>query len=52
MKLAADPEVKEGFAKLGVIAVSSTPDAFRAFWRREMDKYAKLIKEANIKVNP
>ena len=52
VKLAADPEVKEGFAKLGVIAVSSTSEQFRAFWRREMDKYAKLIKEANIKVNP
>ena len=52
VKLAADPEVKEGFAKLGVIAVSSTPEEFRAFWRREMEKYAKLIKEANIKVNP
>ncbi len=51
-KLAADPEVKEGFAKLGVIAVASTPDQFRAFIRQEMDKYAKLIKEANIKVNP
>ena len=52
MKLAADLEVKEGFAKLGVIAVASTPEDFRAFWRREMDKYARLIKEANIKVNP
>ena len=51
-KLAADPEVKEGFAKLGVIAVASTPDEFRAFIRKEMDKYARLIKEANIKVNP
>ncbi|HET7366693.1 MAG TPA: tripartite tricarboxylate transporter substrate binding protein [Burkholderiales bacterium] len=52
VKLAADPEVKDGFAKLGVIAVASTPEEFRAFWRREMEKYAKLIKEANIKVNP
>jgi tripartite-type tricarboxylate transporter receptor subunit TctC len=51
-KLAADAEVKDGFAKLGVVAVSSTPDEFRGFIRREMDKYAKLIKEANIKVNP
>ena len=47
----ADKDVKEGFAKLGVVAVSSTPDEFRGFIRREMDKYAKLIKEANIKVN-
>jgi len=49
-KLAADAEVKDGFAKLGVIAVASTPDEFRGFIRQEMDKYGKLIKEANIKV--
>jgi tripartite-type tricarboxylate transporter receptor subunit TctC len=52
VKLAADTEVKEGFARLGVIAVASTPEDFRAFIHQEMDKYAKLIKEANIKVNP
>ena len=50
-KLAADADVKDGFAKLGVVAVSSTPEEFRGFIRKEMDKYAKLIKEANIKVN-
>ena len=52
VRLAGDPDVREGFAKLGVIAVASTPDEFRGFIRQEMDKYAKLIKEANIKVNP
>jgi tripartite-type tricarboxylate transporter receptor subunit TctC len=52
VKLAAEPELKEGFAKLGVIAVASSPEEFRAFIRKEMDKYARLIKEANIKVNP
>jgi tripartite-type tricarboxylate transporter receptor subunit TctC len=52
VKLAGEPDVKDGFAKLGVIAVSSTPEEFRGFIRREMDKYGKLIKEANIKVNP
>ena len=52
LKLAGDPDVKDGFAKLGVIAVASTPDEFRGFIRKEMDKYGKLIKEANIKVNP
>jgi len=51
-KLAADSEVKDGFAKLGVVAVATTPDEFHGFIRKEMDKYAKLIKEANIKVNP
>jgi tripartite-type tricarboxylate transporter receptor subunit TctC len=52
VKALADPEVKKRFADLGVDAVSSTPEQFSAFIRKEMDKYAKLIKEANIKVNP
>jgi tripartite-type tricarboxylate transporter receptor subunit TctC len=46
----ADPDVKKKFADLGVEAVSSTPAEFAGFIRNEMDKYAKLIKEANIKV--
>ena len=48
----ADPDVKKRFADLGVEAVSSSPSEFAAFIKAEMDKYAKLIKEANIKVNP
>jgi tripartite-type tricarboxylate transporter receptor subunit TctC len=51
VKLLADAEVKKRFADLGVDAVSSSPQEFAAFIRSEMDKYAKLIKEANIKVN-
>jgi tripartite-type tricarboxylate transporter receptor subunit TctC len=52
VKTLADPDVKKKFADLGVVAVSSTPEEFGRFIRTEMDKYAKLIKEANIKVNP
>ena len=52
VKTLADPEVKKRFADLGVDAVSSSPEQFSAFIRAEMDKYGKLIKEANIKVNP
>jgi len=52
VKLLADPEVKQKFADLGVIATSSSPEQFAAFMKSESDKYAKLIKEANIKVNP
>ena len=47
-----DADVKKRFADLGVEAVSSTPEQFAAFIRAEMDKYGRLIKEANIKVNP
>jgi tripartite-type tricarboxylate transporter receptor subunit TctC len=52
VKALADPDVKKRFADLGVEAVSSTPAEFATFIRSETDKYAKLIKEANIKVNP
>jgi tripartite-type tricarboxylate transporter receptor subunit TctC len=52
VKALADPDVKKRFHDLGVEPVSSSPAEFSAFIRSEMEKYAKLIKEANIKVNP
>jgi tripartite-type tricarboxylate transporter receptor subunit TctC len=52
VRVMQDPVVKGKFADLGVEAVSSTPAQFGAFIKTEMDKFAKLIKEANIKVNP
>jgi tripartite-type tricarboxylate transporter receptor subunit TctC len=52
VKALADADVKKRFADLGVEAVSSTPEQFGNFIKEEMAKYAKLIKEANIKVNP
>jgi tripartite-type tricarboxylate transporter receptor subunit TctC len=51
VKLLGDPEVKQKFADLGVVATSSTPEQFAAFMKSETEKYGKLIKEANIKVN-
>jgi len=51
VKVMQDADVKKKFADLGVDAVSSTPDQFAAFMRAETAKYAKLIKEAGIKVN-
>jgi tripartite-type tricarboxylate transporter receptor subunit TctC len=52
VKALADPDVKKKFADLGVVAVSSTPEEFARFIKAEMNKYGKLIKEANIKVSP
>ena len=52
VKVLADPDTKKRFADLGVETKSSSPAEFSAFIKAEMDKYAKLIKEANIKVNP
>ena len=51
VKLLSDPDVKQKFGELGVVATSSTPEQFGAFIKAETEKYAKLIKEANIKVN-
>jgi tripartite-type tricarboxylate transporter receptor subunit TctC len=51
-KALADADVKKRFADLGVVAVASSPAEFSKFIKEEMGKYEKLIKEANIKVNP
>jgi tripartite-type tricarboxylate transporter receptor subunit TctC len=52
VKVQQDPVVKSKFADLGVEAVSSTPAQFASFIKQENEKYARLIREANIKVNP
>jgi tripartite-type tricarboxylate transporter receptor subunit TctC len=52
VKALADADVKKRFADLGVEAKSSTQAEFASFIKAEMAKYTKLIKEANIKVNP
>jgi len=44
----ATGEVKERFAELGVEALSSTPEEFRARIESEMAKYGKLVREAGI----
>ena len=50
VKAMQDEEVKRKFADLGVEAVYSTPEQFVSFMKSETAKYAKLIKEAGIKV--
>ena len=51
VKVMKDADLKERFAQLGVEAVSSTPEEFAAFMRSEAVKYARLIKDADIKVD-
>ncbi|MGZ5113603.1 MAG: Bug family tripartite tricarboxylate transporter substrate binding protein [Usitatibacter sp.] len=51
VKVMRDADLKERFAQLGVDAVSSTPEEFAAFMKSEAAKYAKLIKDADIKVD-
>ena len=45
----AEPKVKEQFAKSGGTPIGGTPDAFGKFIHSEIEKWAKVIKTANIK---
>ncbi len=45
------PDVKERFASEGGEPVGDTPEQFGAFVRSEIPKWAKVIKDANVKVD-
>jgi tripartite-type tricarboxylate transporter receptor subunit TctC len=49
-KAIAVEEVKERFVFLGMDTVSSTPDEMAAFMRAEQDRYATVVRNANIKI--
>ena len=42
------PDVKEKCAQLGFDAVANTPDEFALYIKKEVDKWSKVIKDANI----
>jgi tripartite-type tricarboxylate transporter receptor subunit TctC len=46
----ADPRMKERFAKLGGAAIGGSPAEFAKFIDSEIEKWAKVIRVANIKV--
>jgi tripartite-type tricarboxylate transporter receptor subunit TctC len=46
------PEVKEKFSAAGLDAVTSTPAEFGTFIRAEIAKWARVAKEANIRIDP
>jgi len=45
-----EPDVAERFAQLNVESRANTPDEFRAFVAAEMDKWGRVVREANIKL--
>jgi tripartite-type tricarboxylate transporter receptor subunit TctC len=49
VKLLAQADVKDRLASVGAEAVGNTPDAFASYIRSERAKYARIIKEANIR---
>jgi len=49
-KALADPEMQKKLAEQGIVAVGSTPEEFRAFVAGEIARWAKVIKDADIKL--
>jgi tripartite-type tricarboxylate transporter receptor subunit TctC len=48
-KALAAPDLKARMASMGAEVSSMGPDEFREFWRREIPKWAEVVKAANIK---
>jgi tripartite-type tricarboxylate transporter receptor subunit TctC len=46
----ASPEVKERFAQLNIESRANTSEEFRAFVKEQMERWGKVVKEANIKL--
>lgn len=44
------PELRERFTALGIDPAGTTPEEFAAFLRNEVDKWGKVIRAANVKV--
>jgi tripartite-type tricarboxylate transporter receptor subunit TctC len=51
-KALATQDVKAKLGELGVEAVSSTPEQFAQFMASEAARWGKLVKEANLRVEP
>jgi tripartite-type tricarboxylate transporter receptor subunit TctC len=50
-KALAEPDMRKKLADQGIVAVGSTPDEFRAFVGDEIARWAKVIKDAGIKLD-
>jgi tripartite-type tricarboxylate transporter receptor subunit TctC len=48
-KIMTSDEMRERYVALGMDTASSTPDEMAAFMRREQERYASIIRNANIK---
>jgi tripartite-type tricarboxylate transporter receptor subunit TctC len=51
VKVLRSPEVKQQMANVGADVVGNTPEQFTAFIQSERVKYAKIVKDGNIKMD-
>ena len=47
--MVALPDIKERFSAAGSTITGGSPEQFLEYWKSELAKYGKLIKEAGIK---
>jgi tripartite-type tricarboxylate transporter receptor subunit TctC len=50
-KMYADPLIARKLEKSGISAVSSTPEEFDAFVRKELDRWGQVLKDSGIQLN-
>ena len=50
-KILKAPEIRERFITLGAEPVGSTPEQFAAFYRSEVAKWAKVVKESGAQID-
>jgi tripartite-type tricarboxylate transporter receptor subunit TctC len=51
VKVLTSAEVKERFGRIGVEVVAGTPEHFAGFLRSEVDRWAKVVRDAGIKAD-
>jgi tripartite-type tricarboxylate transporter receptor subunit TctC len=51
VKVVRSPEMQKQFAALGADAVGSSPEEFAAFVRRDLEKYAKVVRISGVKLD-
>lgn len=51
VKILQSPEVRERFGKIGVEVVAGTPEHFGAFLKSEVERWAKVVRDAGIKAD-
>jgi len=49
-KIIARPAIREAWAKQGAVPMTMTPEAFTTFLKGDIDKWAKVIEKAGLKV--
>jgi tripartite-type tricarboxylate transporter receptor subunit TctC len=51
VRILTSTEVKERFARIGVEVVAGSPEHFSAFLKSEVERWAKVVRDANIKAD-